>query len=188
MQKEKLLILDLDETLIYASEFPLERPADFRAGRFYVYERLHLNAFLKACLSWFEVALWTSASPAYARCIANNLFPGPDVPSFVWANDRCTRIYDTESCEYYWCKNLKKIQLKGYRKEAVIVVDDTPQKWERSYGNLVRVSPYKGELEDEELALLVLYLDLLRHEPNVRRIEKRNWRRQIDGDASNLLF
>jgi RNA polymerase II subunit A small phosphatase-like protein len=57
------------------------------------------------------------------------------------------------------------------------VVDDTPQKWERSYGNLVRVAPFEGDSKDDELARLLVYLDHLRNEPNVRRVEKRNWRR-----------
>jgi RNA polymerase II subunit A small phosphatase-like protein len=177
MQKDKLLILDLDETLIYASETLLERPADFRVGRFYVYKRPHLAAFLEQCLSWFTVGVWTSASPAYARGIVEALFPVPSVPEFVWASDRCTRVYDTELCEYYWRKNLKKIQRKGYSRESIIVVDDTPQKWERSYGNLVRVAPFEGDSKDDELARLLVYLDHLRNEPNVRRVEKRNWRR-----------
>ena len=178
MQKDKLLILDLDETLIYATETPLERPADFRVGRFHVYKRPYLEAFLQACFSWFDVAVWTSASPMYAGGIVRNLFPGPDLPTFVWASDRCTRVYDTELCEYYWRKDLKKVQRKGYSKDAVLVVDDTPQKWENSYGNLVRVAPFKGSPDDNELVKLLAYLEYLRDEAKIRRVEKRGWRKQ----------
>jgi RNA polymerase II subunit A small phosphatase-like protein len=176
MQKDKLLILDLDETLIYGSENLLEHSADFRVGRFYVYKRPHLDTFLQTCFSWFEVAVWTSASPGYARGIVKAIFPFPDLPTFVWASDRCTRVYNPDTGEYYWRKSLKKIQRKGYASESVIVVDDTPQKWERSYGNLVRVAPFEGNPNDDELVRLLIYLDYLRKEPDVRRIEKRNWR------------
>lgn len=179
MQNRKLLILDLDETLIHASQHLLERSADFEVGRFYVYKRPHVDLFLTMCLSWFHVAVWTSSSPVYARGIVRNLFPDPPCLAFVWASNRCSRIYDVESCEYYWRKNLKKVRRKGYEKESIIAVDDTPQKWEQSYGNLVRVSPFEGDPSDEELSLLLRYLDVLRHEPNVRQIEKRNWRRNV---------
>lgn len=177
MAKDKLLILDLDETLIYAAETPLERRADFRVGRFQIYKRPHLEAFLTACFSWFDVAVWTSASPGYARGIVKAIFPASALPIFVWASDRCTRVYDPESGEYYWRKSLKKVQREGYSKESIIAIDDTPQKWEQSYGNLVPVSPYEGDAEDNELVRLIIYLDHLRHEPNVRQIEKRAWRR-----------
>jgi RNA polymerase II subunit A small phosphatase-like protein len=68
MLKDKLLILDLDETLVFATEEPLpgRRAADFRVGPYHVYKRPHLDTFLAACRSWFEMAVWTSASPLYA--------------------------------------------------------------------------------------------------------------------------
>ncbi|MDQ4120460.1 MAG: hypothetical protein M3209_03335 [Acidobacteriota bacterium] len=41
---KKLLVLDLDETLIYATEEELERKADFRAGQYLVYKRPFLGS------------------------------------------------------------------------------------------------------------------------------------------------
>src|SRR5687768_16223889 len=67
MPEKKLLILDLDETLIHATQTPLERPAEFRVGPYAVYRRPHLELFLAQCLGWFEVAVWSSSSPLYAR-------------------------------------------------------------------------------------------------------------------------
>jgi len=45
----KLLILDLDETLIFATERPLTREADFRIGPYHVYRRPDLADFLDQC-------------------------------------------------------------------------------------------------------------------------------------------
>ena len=45
----KLLILDLDETLIFATERPLTREADFRVGPYHVYGRPGLADFLDQC-------------------------------------------------------------------------------------------------------------------------------------------
>lgn len=173
---KKLLILDIDETLLFAAEEQLERKEDFRAGQYLVYKRPHLEEFLARCLEWFEVAVWTSSSPAYAKEVIENIFEDTSVLSFVWASDRCTWSYDTELQEYYWQKILKKVKRKGYDLNHVIAIDDTPEKYANSYGNLVRIAPYEGQDEDTELKSLVVYLDRLRLVENVRKIEKRNWR------------
>jgi len=187
---KKLLILDIDETLIYATEASLPRQADFLVGQYHIYKRPFLDVFLKNCLDWFEVAVWTSSTPSYAIAIVPAIFENPKSLSFVWASDRCTVAYDIEWFEYYNRKNIKKVKRKGYRLESIIAVDDTPQKWERSYGNLVRVNPFEGEETDDELKYLLLYLDQLRYEENIRSVEKRFWRNRLtralgESDISN---
>lgn len=172
----KLLILDLDETLIHAREMALDREADFRVAHYHVYRRPHLDAFLEQCFQWFDVAVWTSSSPLYARDVVASIFPQPDALKFAWASDRCTMSYDGELREYYWSKCLQKVLRRGYRRERIIAVDDSPYKWSRSYGNLVRVHPYGGETTDQELPLLARYLERLRDVENIRAVEKRYWR------------
>ncbi len=129
---KKLLILDIDETLNYATEASLPRQADFLVEPYHIYKRPFLNLFFKNCLDWFEVAVWKSSTPSYASAILSAIFENPKTLSFVWASDRCTVAYDLERFEYYNRKNLKKVKRKGYRLESIIAVDDTPQKWERS--------------------------------------------------------
>jgi hypothetical protein len=41
----QLLVLDLDETLIFATETPLNRSADFLIDRFHVYKRPFVDEF-----------------------------------------------------------------------------------------------------------------------------------------------
>jgi TFIIF-interacting CTD phosphatase-like protein len=177
--KEKLLIVDLDETLIYATETPLSRKEDFFVAPYYVYKRPNLQPFLTTCLKWFELAIWTSSSPDYATEIVAAIFKDPESLSFIWASNRCSIAYDPEYCEHYYRKTLKKAKRKGYRLESIIVVDDTPRKWEQSYGNLIQISPFEGDETDEELKYLLFYLDKLRHEKNIRAIDKRFWRNQL---------
>ena len=174
--RDKLLILDLDETLIYATEQPLDRECDFRVAHYYVYNRPHLSEFVRTCLSWFEVAVWTSSTPPYAAEVVARIFPDPAELAFIWASDRCSLRYDPELFEYYWRKNLKKLRRKGYAPERIIAVDDSPRKWETSYGNLVRVRPFEGDPADAELKLLLPYLCELRKAENIRTVEKRLWR------------
>jgi RNA polymerase II subunit A small phosphatase-like protein len=181
--EKKLLILDLDETLIYATETPLERPPDFRVGPYAVYRRPHVAPFLAQCREWFEVAVWSSSSPLYAREVVHALFQEPSQLAFVWARDRCTACFDHELREHCWRKPLSKVKRRGYAPAHIIAVDDSPEKWSRSYGNLVRVMPYCGAVEDDELNRLLPFLDWLRTVPNVRAVEKRLWRIHKSGQG-----
>lgn len=175
----KLLILDLDETLLYASEVPLSFQEAFTFERYYIYLRPHVKRFLAFCLAKFEVAVWTTATEDYAEAIVSRLFPSRKAISFLWARSRCTRRYDGEMGEYYWLKDLKKLKRKGYNLERVIVVDDTAQKHERNYGNLISVKEFTGDSNDDELLLLEIYLEKIADAPNIRRLEKRYWRTSV---------
>lgn len=70
---QKLLVLDLDETLIYATEERLEAEPDFAVGQYYVYKRPFLKEFLEFCFDNFEVAIWTSSTRNYAEGIVKNI-------------------------------------------------------------------------------------------------------------------
>ena len=137
-----LLILDLDETLLHALEQPLAREADFCVGRYYVYERPHVRPFLSACADGFTLAVWTSATAAFAEAALAHLTP-PDLSyAFVWARERCTLRRDLDTHEAVWVKDLKKAKRRGYQLERTLMVDDTPAKLQRQYGNLIRVDPF----------------------------------------------
>lgn len=173
---KKLLILDLDETLIHSSETKLAiRPPDFATTSYYVYKRPHLEAFLTFCKENFKVAVWTSSSEGYADVIVKNIFPENYPLEFVWARRRCTRYFCPERYEFEHLKNLWKIKRKGFLLEQTIMLDDTPLKLKNSYGNLVCIPEYLGEIEDKSLKYLMSYLLDLKEVPNVRKVEKRNW-------------
>jgi RNA polymerase II subunit A small phosphatase-like protein len=178
---QKLLILDIDETLIHSIEAPLPRTPDFIVGnKYYVYKRPFVDQFLAWCSKNFHLAVWTSATDDYAAEIVANIFPqGENNLLFVWSRERCTQSLDAESREHFWEKKLTKLRRRGHDLDNVIVVDDTPQMWRNSYGNLVRVNPYLGEEEDDELEKLMRYLEILKDVENVRKVEKRNWRNRL---------
>ncbi len=175
----KLLILDIDETLVHASERPLDRKADFTLGNYFVYRRPFLSEFLAWSMGRFQVALWTSGSQSYAAEIAKMIYAGPSEFAFIWSQERCTWCYDTESQEHYWRKELKKVKRKGYDLSSVLIVDDKPVGLRHSYGNLIRVKPFYGDENDLELWLLRQYLETIKDVENVRTIEKRGWRIQV---------
>lgn len=173
------LMLDLDETLIYASEFELDRPADFHAAGYHVYRRPHLSTFLEHVLARYDVGVWTSSGRIYAEAMCAALFP-PRTLRFLWSRERCSIGRDWDSGEYVDRKRLQKLKRHGYRLERIVAIDDTPAKHAHNYGNLVCVSEYLGEdPHDRELLHLIAYLEHLAAEPNVRGIEKRRWRERV---------
>lgn len=173
---KQLLILDLDETLVFGAEQPLDRDCDFQIGPYYVYKRPYLKEFLAAVSEWFELAVWSSAGGAYVQGIVEQIFPEPAALRFVWSRERCTQRLHPEWLDYYWLKNLKKVKRLGFSLDCVLMIDDSPEKLEQQFGNHLRVRPFVGQLEDRELHDVLPFLDRLRAIENVRAVEKRHWR------------
>ena len=172
-----MLILDLDETLVFGTEHPLPnlRP-DHQIGPFNIYRRPHLDPFLQTTARTYDLAVWSSASADYVRGVVAALFPDASRLAFAWASDRCTPRYDAERQERFWLKNLKKVRRLGYPLERVLMVDDSPEKLSQHYGNHIRVHPFTGDPADDELLRLMPFLERLATAENVRVIEKRYWR------------
>ena len=177
--EKKLLVLDLDETLVYATAEILERQEDFTVGQYFVYKRPFLGEFIQFCFENFEVAIWTSSTHNYATKIVEEIFPNPTELKFFWSRLRCTISFDEEEREHFHEKKMAKVRRRGYDLTKVMVVDDSPEKWRNSYGNLVRVKPYFGDVNDNELKKLIIYLERLKTAENIRKIEKRLWQNRI---------
>jgi TFIIF-interacting CTD phosphatase-like protein len=173
-----LLVLDLDETLIHAADAPLENPPDFTTAGYFVYQRPHLREFLGYCFESFAVAVWTSASARYADANLTRILSEQERERlvFVYTARQCNLRFEAETQTYYPRKPLKKLKRFGWPKERILAIDDSPEKWELSYGNLIRVRPFEGDPDDDELQKLTGYLDMLKDGENVRTIEKRGWR------------
>jgi RNA polymerase II subunit A small phosphatase-like protein len=183
-----LLILDLDETLIYATETALDRPADFSVYGYHVYRRPHLDAFLATCAQHFELAIWSSASDDYVRAVVDQLLPDPAALHFVWGRSRATLRRMSPNDDGYmhdpwdhlhYLKPLTKVRKAGWPLQRVLIVDDTPEKCVRNYGNAIYPRAFEGAEDDAELVDLARYLVSLKDEPNVRTIEKRRWRDRL---------
>lgn len=174
---KKLLILDLDETLIHSSENEPQK-YDFKVGHFFVCKRPYLEKFLIFCNKRFELAIWTSSTEDYAKEIVEAILPLGVEISFLWSRVRCTPTRDYCTGEIGWLKDLKKVKKLGYELSQIIVLDDSPEKLKRNYGNLIRVKPFFCNFEDTELYDLTSYLVTLIDIDNIRAIEKRGWKGQ----------
>lgn len=171
-----LLILDVDETLLYATHEPLGRDADWVVGPYFVFRRPYLTEFLVECATDYRLAIWSSSHRGYLDAIVSAMLPEGIGLDFVWSRERCVRRFDPEwQCDYF-VKDLKKVKRLGFDLNHVLIVDDTPRKVERNYGNAIYVKPFHGARDDDELRNLRGYLELIKAEPNFRALEKRGWR------------
>lgn len=174
-----LLILDLDETLFFASESPLSISHDCRVGPYYVYRRPYLAEFLDTCQQWYQLAVWSSSSSDYVEHAVSYVLPQDLSLAFAWSRERCIQRYHPETKQRYFIKDLKKVKRQGYDLGRVLIVDDTPQKVRRNYGNAVYPREFVGARTDQELRYLSEYLLSIVACQDYRSLEKRNWRSKV---------
>lgn len=70
-----LLILDLDETLIHATEEHLDIAHDFVVGPYFIYRRPYLEKFLYGAAELYRLAVWSSSSFLYFRTVVDRIRP-----------------------------------------------------------------------------------------------------------------
>jgi len=174
MKDQILLILDLDETLIFASKERLSMDPDLVLPPHFIYKRPYHDTFIRSVAGWFELAVWTSSTPNYAHPIINAFFPAGFF-SFIWTRERCTPRIDKETNERFWIKDLKKVKRRGYDLSRILIVDDYPQTASRNYGNYIPIRAYRGQKDENDLQLLADYLMSFTDVEDVRPIEKRFW-------------
>ncbi len=175
-KSDKLLILDLDETLIYAAEDDLGFPPDFQFDKYLVYKRPFLEEFLVDISDHYTIGIWSSADDQYVAEIVNAVKPASVEFEIIWGRSRCSLKRDRAFDDYYYDKPLSKLKNKGFNIERILIVDDSPEKTKSNYGNAIYIKAYSGDNADEELRLLYSYLLSIKNQENVRTIEKRGWR------------
>jgi RNA polymerase II subunit A small phosphatase-like protein len=173
----RLLVLDLDETLIHTQkEIPHQFP-DFIFDGFFVFFRPNYKDFLKECGKYYDIGIWTASTSSYAHPIVTELFRSLPPPVFIFSRDKCSQRIDWKNKEMFYVKRLKKVRKLGYSLTTTLVVDDRPETFQENYGNGIEIKPYYGQEEDEELYWLVQYLISLNDEPDVRLVDKSFWKR-----------
>lgn len=184
---KKLVILDLDETLMYATSTPKTAAWDFELPPYKVYKRPFLEEFLTELKEHYRIAIWSSASDQYVEEMVAHIVPKNFPLCFVWGRSKCTlvrsfeEISDIDYTDHsLYLKNVKKVYRKGYAsKESILIVDDTQSKLRRNYGNAIYPTAYRGNPADDELKKLLRYLIKIKDVSNFRSLEKRNWKSQL---------
>eukprot|EP00993_Chasmostoma_nieuportense_P003597 NODE_4303_length_809_cov_69.219941_g4145_i0.p1 GENE.NODE_4303_length_809_cov_69.219941_g4145_i0~~NODE_4303_length_809_cov_69.219941_g4145_i0.p1 ORF type:complete len:243 (-),score=47.36 NODE_4303_length_809_cov_69.219941_g4145_i0:29-757(-) len=125
------VVLDLDETLIYAREGPLE-------ARPYT---THLLDFLgQHC----EVVVWTAAQREYAKAVMRHIDPNKVIQHCIYRHQSWFRSHDCT----------KDLQLIGRDMNYVLIIENTPDCVRANPHNGIILPDYRGGAQDRLLPTL----------------------------------
>ncbi|MES2206811.1 MAG: HAD family hydrolase [Pseudomonadota bacterium] len=147
----RLLVLDLDETLIYATETNLAHKPEWSFNEYVIYPRPHLNYFLQYCIANFEIGVWSSAGESYVSFITHKIFNDISMLKFIWSGKQCIN----KSTGIQNIKDLRKLRRFGFLTDEIIILVDSPEKVCRQSKNLLQISPFDGNLNDCELLKII---------------------------------
>lgn len=174
-----LLILDLDNTLIFSYEkkkkFNIktndfyitneELSYDFMCSdKYHTLKRPHLDEFLSYIQLHFNIAVWTAASEDYAKEICQNIGILNKIIFLKHCNN-CEIVYHTMSSGTY-VKNLNKLK-DEYHLNKVLIIDDNAKSACNNVDNLIKIKPFFGDLKDKELLDIINHLDRVKDEDDL---------------------
>lgn len=191
LNEDKLIILDLDETLLF-TECESEKEYDFIVcENFMVKKRPYLDEFLNALFEMeFRIGIWTASTEKYANEIVSNLF-GKDYEQrleFVYSRSQCNFKNNTKhsfftSEKIITIKNLKKIWKKKslkskWNKTNTLILDDNNTTFSKNYGNSIPIPAWSNHYlykNDDALQRLIPLLKIWKSAANVRLLDKQFW-------------
>jgi RNA polymerase II subunit A small phosphatase-like protein len=147
----KLVIFDLDETLVHAASSPLAHAPSFEHAPYFVYQRPFVRELLTAARPFYDFAVWSSSSRSYVDAVVGEVFGAEFEVKFAWSVERCVQRVHAPSNSYVYIKDLRKVQSQGYSVDRITIVDDSPEKIARQPSRLLQVKPYRGHADDREL-------------------------------------
>ena len=179
---DKILILDIDETLIHSERYDYEIiDFDFEidlgeSSKYFTYKRPFLDQFFAYIFENFQVGIFSTASYDYIIEILKNCNIDPNTFNFIWDREYCNTKFNTTTYERDYVKNLSKISKSfGLLIDKMIIIDDKRETALNNYGNLINIKPFMFDKNDTELLKLISYLEKIKNIENVRNIEKRGW-------------
>lgn len=190
-RKKKCLVLDLDETLVFAhneySDTNYDEAIDLYIGegkkhRILVYYRPFLREFLDYVSPKWEIGIFTSSSSIYANAILQRIDPDNKYFDFRLYKNACYR-----DCNNHLVKDL---DLLGNRElKDTVLVDNSIDAVIYQLDNCVPVQSFYGDQEDRQLVDLAKYLDLLYEEEDVRRLNQKYFqlKRFLDFDSLQAI-
>lgn len=194
---QPLLILDIDETLLFAATQPLAHQWHYKAERTWIYKRPYVDEFLDYCATYFQMGVWTSARDSYAQEIFSQVFPNLSL-LFIFSEMHCVNEIRPNG-ETVSVKSLTKLTDYGVDLKRVLMIDDSREKHYQNPANLIEVKPYLAETEgaeseganskgiksedanskDNELMLLKTFLGNVREQQNFLILDKAEWRHSV---------
>ncbi|KAI8500202.1 PREDICTED: CTD nuclear envelope phosphatase 1-like [Branchiostoma belcheri] len=178
--KRKVLVLDLDETLIHSHhdgvmnrtvrpgtppDFILKITIDRHPVRFFVYKRPHVDFFLDVVCQWYELVIFTASMEIYGAAVADKLDNTKGILKRRYYRQHCTLEYGS------YTKDLSSVHNDL---SSVIILDNSPGAYRSYPDNAIPIKSWFADPSDTCLLSLLPMLDALRFTADVRSVLSRN--------------
>jgi hypothetical protein len=145
---KKLILLDLDHTLIYGSYAETETANKLFKFNSYlsVYERPLARELILLCQEKGDIIIYTTALKTYAKKISRSLQINPIT---ILSRKDCTKKNDS------YKKNINPEWILNY--DEIIVIDDSPNVWVNCPDSIKFLVPkeFRGDARDLELQSVI---------------------------------
>lgn len=174
--RAKVLVLDMDETLIHSRFLQSEDQESDDNGDFIVSiasasgsDQIRISVkmrpFLDNCLEhlakYYEIAVFTAGEQTYADAVLDYLDEERQIIKHRLYRQHCVRV-----AEGVYVKDLRII--KDRLLSDIILVDNSIVSFAFNLDNGVPISAFTRQIQDEELLYLVSYLEEVYSFPDVR--------------------
>jgi len=182
---KKVLVLDLDETLVHSTFEPVENPdlvlpvrIQGMTYRINVIIRPGAEEFLARVKGLFEVVVFTASLAEYAEPLVQILDPTHSVSSLLY-RQHCTPMNGIY---------VKDLSLIGRDMKDIILVDNSPNSFLFQPENAYHIKNFFDDKSDRELMRLAEFLDNIMKVSDVRPIEELRKRYEPKHSYKNFKF
>ena len=154
---KRLLVLDLDETLIHSSfippkeyDFEIEISINGILCPIFIQKRPFLDHFLSTVEEIFDIFFFTASDPQYSIPIIQFLFP--KFPE--------EKILTRKNCKYFHGNYLKDLSIFRRPLSEIILLDNSPSSYALQPQNGISITTWTGDCKDT--TLLEMTLPILR--------------------------
>ncbi|ODM91290.1 CTD nuclear envelope phosphatase 1 [Orchesella cincta] len=178
--KRKVLVLDLDETLIHSHHDGVQRPTvkpgtppDFilkvtierHPVRFFVHKRPHVDYFLDVVSQWYDLVVFTASMEIYGAGVADKLDRNRKILQTRYYRQHCTLELGS------YTKDLSNI---SHDLSSIFILDNSPGAYRSYPANAMPIKSWFSDPTDTALLNLLPVLDALRFTQDVRSVLSRN--------------
>lgn len=160
--KKYTLILDLDETLVKAIEVPAIEKQGLAAGLGFRV-RPHTEDLLKRLSEKYEIIIFTAAEESYGYQALDSLDRDRRYVSKLLGRSHC--IYIPQGL---WVKDLRIFADRAL--DEILIADNSILSFSFQLANGIPVMAYDGSSEDDELLVLIDYLEELYEQENIVKV------------------
>ncbi|XP_048857420.1 LOW QUALITY PROTEIN: CTD nuclear envelope phosphatase 1A-like [Brienomyrus brachyistius] len=178
--KRKILVLDLDETLIHSHHDGVLRPSvrpgtppdfilkvviDKHPVRFFVHKRPHVDFFLEVVSQWYELVVFTASMEIYGSAVADRLDNNRSI---------LKRRYYRQHCTLDLGSYIKDLSVVHSDLSSIVILDNSPGAYRGHPDNAIPIKSWFSDPSDTALLNLLPMLDALRFTADVRSVLSRN--------------